>query len=188
MSDDKPLASVSDIKDGETHLNGDEIRKKCRDANMTDAHGETIIMTSERNFTELDDEAIKEKKDIAPRSKLNDNTRYDSLPNFPNFDKERLETVEYLAQAMSQEEILDYFSIVQPPQQFEKCFFNMAYKRGVAKGKKQAMEKLFIGMGDRNGASVALKYLQTHASRFPSDGTDSGEAKGQFSFNINMDE
>ena len=182
------LASVSDIKEAELPLNGDDIRFKCREANMTDINGEEIIMTSERNFTELDTEAFKgRKKKLASRSKLNDNTRYDNLPNFPNFDKERLETVEYLARAMSQEEILDYFSIVQPPRQFEKMFFLMAYKRGVAKGKREAMEKLFVGMGDRNGAVVALKYLQTHAERFPADGGDSGEAKGAFSFNVNMD-
>ena len=191
MSDEdtKAIASVSDIKSGNSHLNGDDIRKKCRDENMKDINGDDIIMTSERNFTEFDKEAFKGKeKTLASRSKINDNTRYDNLPNFPNFDKERLETVEYLARAMSQEEILDYFAIVQPPKQFEKCFFNMAYRRGVAQGKREAMEKLFIGMSNRNGAQVALKYLQVHAERFPSDGQESGEAKGNFSFNINIDE
>ena len=185
--DTKALASVSKLDTAEP-LNGDDIRKQCRADGMKDINGDDIIMTSKRNFTEFDDEAFKGKeKTLASRSQLNNNTRYDNLPNFPNFDKERLETVEYLAKAMSQEEILDYFAIVQAPKQFEKCFFLMAYRRGVAKGKREAMEKLFIGMGDRNGAAVALKYLQTHAERFPADGGDSGEAKGAFSFNVNMD-
>ena len=119
------------------------------------------------------------------------NDTYDWLPRLTQLDKERLDTIEFLARALSEQEIKDYLLIdeIIPFSKFEERIFKMAYRRGTAKGKREAMEKLFVSMGTRQGGVIALAYLQEHAERFnpPSDGSNLTNPSGKkFTFNVNI--
>lgn len=147
---------------------------------MIDPEGKVASLT--KHWQERYDEA----KDAR---KIMDNNNYSWLPTFPQLDKERLDTIEYLAKALSEQEIMEYFAIMpeHPLTAFETRVFHMAYLRGTAKGKREAMEKLFIAMGTRQGGAVALQYLQTHAERFPSDGESPvGPGGKSFKFTVNV--
>lgn len=125
----------------------------------------------------------------AANAKLRQNLDFSWIPKVVvNFDQDRLDTIVYLAKGLSKQEILDYFGIVDTLNRVELAYFNFAYKKGVSAGKREAMEKLFVGMGDRNGAAHALKYLQTHAERFPDDNSASINPNddGKFNFTVNL--
>ena len=139
------------------------------------------------NYMHIDDVPEEDKHLVEPIKILVNNTDLSNVPPMRNFDRDRLETIQYLAKALSKQECLDYFGIVEELSISEEAFFDFHYNFGVSKGKREAMEKLFIGMGSRNGAAVTLDYLKTHADRFPRDG-ELNEAKGSFSFNVNMDD
>ncbi len=194
MSDDKvkpkqPLASVTDIEDAPI-LNMDQIRIEARKDNVTDSFGNRLVLIGEIYFCEEDAAHYAKEDNKEIPTKITDNTRYGHLPRMHNFDAERLSTVEFLARALDKQEILDYFGIVDTLHAWEKAFFSIAYKRGVSAGKREAMEKLFISMGDRNGGVQALNYLRTHATRFPSEGEDPAAKKGGggFNFTVNLDD
>lgn len=123
--------------------------------------------------------------------KFRNNLDFSWLPKVVvNFDKDRLDTVVYLAKGLSKQEVLDYFGIIDTLNRVELAYFNVAYKRGVSAGKRESMEKLFIGMSDRGGAQHALKYLQVHADRFPDDNSSSVNPNdsGKFNFTVNLQE
>ena len=188
MSKDK-LASVTDIEDI-PDPNLDDLRIKARAAGQADSYGNPIIVLGKPNLQSCDIEYYQSDQTRETPSVITDNTKYSHSPRMKNFDQERLDTVVYLARALSKQEILDYFGIVDKLSQIEKMFFGSAYKRGVSQGKREAMEKLFISMGDRNGGVQALNYLRTHATRFPAEGTDIDSKKGSagFNFTVNLDD
>jgi len=148
--------------------------------------------TNAIDYFEIDDYEGTERETLTQRAAntraLIDNVDYDILPAMRNFDKARLDLVEYMAKGMAQQEILDYFGIVDVLTRVEKGFFNFAFKRGVSKGKREAVDKFFIAMGDRNGAVHAYKYLQVHADRFPEDaaGAINPHDSGKFNFQVNL--
>lgn len=190
------LASVSKI-DEKQLINSDEWRKRLQDTdNPTDQQGRPLRVLSAQYADEKDHAIIskeimedeQERRDIKYLADMIDNTNYDRLPKMRNLDADRLKTTEYLAKALSDQEILDYFGIVDPLVSWEKNFFKLAVQKGRSMGKKEAMEKLFISMGDRNGGVQALNYLVTHAERFPSAGEDALKGKsGGFQFNVKLD-
>ena len=125
----------------------------------------------------------------AANRKLRNNLDFTWIPHVVvNFDKTRLDTIVFLAKALSKQEILDYFGIVDTLNRVELVYFNFAFNKGKSQGKREAMEKLFISMSDRNGGMQALKYLQTHAERFPDD-DNSGpgtSASDKFKFTVDL--
>ena len=166
-----------------SRLNSSQLLEMSKAA-KTAEEDEPDFVWHEGNYLHIDD--IPDGETYHPPVSLVDNTK-GPLPPMRNFDKDRLETVKYLARGMSQDEILEYFLIVEELTPIEQVYFNRWYKAGVSAGKREAIEKLFIGMGNRNGAQVALQYLQTHGERFPAEG-DLSAAKGSFSFNVNLDD
>lgn len=194
MSDDIPtLTSVAKIEDAEAKLiNGDDWRKYAREKypDLTDEQDLPVRVLCKLNATDLD-EKLADLQEAHDQRKLNnmiDNTNYQRIPKMRNFDSDRLKTVEYLAKALDEQEILDYFGITEELRSWERYFFKRAYNKGVSMGKREAMEKLFASMNDRTGGMHALKYLQTHAAKFPSDGGDpiSAKSSGGFSFSVDL--
>ena len=143
------------------------------------------------DYIDVDQLPAEARESLAERAsntrKLIENCDYSILPPMRNFDKDRLEVTEFLAKGMGKQEILDYFGIVSVLTRTEKAFFDFAYKRGCSKGKREAMEKFFQAMGDRNGGNHSFKYLQVHAERFPDDGSIvNPNSDGKYNFTVNL--
>ena len=114
--------------------------------------------------------------------------RYANLINCENFDQDMLMKVEDLAMGLSENEALSFFGLCfDDLNDAEVMYFKNAYKRGLAKAKHKATEKLFAAMSDRNGGSVAMKYLQIFGDRFPADENGAIATGNGFSLKIVKD-
>ena len=155
---------------------------------LIDPTDEDIMIDEDGNVASLTKHWQTRYDDAIQSRKVMSNNNYSWLPKMPQLDSERLDTVEYLAKALSENEILEYFAITTqlPLTAFETRIFHMAYLRGTAKGKREAMEKLFAAMGSRQGGQVALQYLQTHAERFPQADSDGNFSSTGRSFNFTV--
>lgn len=117
---------------------------------------------------------------------------YRNIPTLTHLDEGDLLEIEQFAFGMGEQEVLDYFAVTLEELQSagtpDLKYFYKAFKRGRARAKRQAVDKLFRCMSDKNGAQACVAYLKSFANEWPADSEVAGAASGKFAFSVVMND
>lgn len=115
----------------------------------------------------------------------------------PEFDNDKMKyfepnhegtIIEDMARGLSMDEVLDYFGCdMDKLKDDDLSFFKYHYKRGRSLGRKTAVEKLFLQMGQKAGGQVALSYLIRFGNEWDEKPEGDKEAIGKKSFRVILD-
>lgn len=90
-----------------------------------------------------------------------------------------------LSRGLSEAEVLNYFNVEKDDLgEKDTFFFETEYKRGNLLARRDAVNRLFSSMSDRNGHVPALEYLTRFAEKWPEQ---EGVANTSRTFKLQID-
>lgn len=114
-------------------------------------------------------------------------SEYFKIEGLQNVDPLFFGEVEDAARGMSPEEVLSLFNLTLDKLNLvEQEWFQLAFDKGRARGKKEAVDKLFASMTDKGGGANAIAYLTRFADSWSKDATDGLPKEGTFKFEVKI--